>query len=347
MMHISQERATAQPPLDLWLSQQPDASFPHHMGQKYPLRYESVSEYLNYNVHPHVEKGALVQNDGYLTDHGPEHIKMVIRRAGELLGHPVSSYPQLDTYEVYLLLMAAHFHDIGNLYGRKEHEKKTGPIMDHLGNLVGTEMVEKKAIRQIASSHGGSINGDKDTIHRLSKRDPLLGVDVNFQAIAAILRFADELADDSTRAARALIELGVIPTKSEVFHAYSKSLQSVQVKPSQGLVVLRFSFLKSAATYKFGKGRRKVYLLDEIYERTLKMHFERQYCMRFMREFVKIDALDVKIEIYEDENSMTPCIDPIGYRLEEKGYPTSKDVKIAELCPDVRWDGRTLKSQLS
>ena len=346
MMHISQERATAQPPLDVWLSQQPDACFPQHAGQRYPLRYEMVSEYLNHAVHRHVEKGALVQNDGYLTDHGPEHIKMVIRRAGELLGDPIESYPQLDAYGVYLLLMAAHFHDVGNLYGRKEHEKKTGPIMAELGKLAGTEMVEKKAIRQIASSHGGSFNGDKDTIHRLPKRDALLGVDVDFQAIAAILRFADELADDSSRAARALIELGVIPTKSEVFHTYSKSLQSVQVKPAQGLVILRFSFLKAAAIRKFGKGRRKVYLLDEIYERTLKMHFERQYCMRFMRDIVKIDAIDVKIEIYEDENSMTPCIDPIGYRLEEKGYPTSKDVKIAELCPDVTWDCRTLESQL-
>src|SRR4051794_37537655 len=104
-MHGSPKRPPALPTLDAWLAEQPDNVFPSHGGQPYPNRYKAVSEYLNHNVHPHVEKGAIVQGDGYLTDHGPEHIRTVIKRAGELLAYPSEGFPHLEPYEVYLLLM--------------------------------------------------------------------------------------------------------------------------------------------------------------------------------------------------------------------------------------------------
>lgn len=345
-MHGSQKRNPNLPTLDAWLAQQPENEFPPHLGQPYPNRYKAVSDYLNHNVHPHVEKGAIVQREGYLTDHGPEHIKTVIRRAGELLAHPADSFPQLEPYEVYLFLMAAHFHDVGNIYGRKEHEKHAGPIMEELQKLAGRDMVEKAAIRRIAASHGGNIDGDKDTIQRLPARDAIGGKEVRFRAIAAILRFADELADDASRASRSMMNLGIIPPRSEVYHAYSLSLHSVMVKPAHNLIDLRFMFLKDDAKRKFWKGKKKVYLLDEIFDRTLKMHLERQYCMRFMRDHVQIDAIDVRIEVYSDHNSMTPCIDTIGYRLQERGYPTAKDASIRDLCPEIKFDGRNLQKKL-
>ena len=65
-----------------------------------------------------------------------------------------------------------------------------------------------------------------------------------------------------------------------------------------------------------------MYLLDEIYERTVKTDLERNYCMRFARDIAPIDAIDVRIEIFVDANSMLPCIEPIAYRLQEVGYPS-------------------------
>ncbi len=308
--------------LNEWLARQSDSVFPPHGGITYPRRFEDVAGYLNLQVHPHVEKGALVSGNGFLTDHGPRHIETVIKRASELLGHPLSSYPQLRPYEVYLLLTAAHFHDVGNLYGREGHEQRLPPIMEHLGQLIGTEMVEKQAIMRIARAHGGrNVNGDKDTIDTLPVDDPVLGQDVRYQALAAILRFADELSDDSHRAARAIHALGQIPKGSEVYHAYARALHSVQVRPQDRLINLRYSLTKSDATRQFGKGQESVYLLDEIHDRTLKMHCEREYCMRFTHGLVRMEAIDVRIEVYTDEHSMTPCIDPIGYRLRQRGYP--------------------------
>ena len=302
-------------------------------------------------VHPHVEKGAILKDGGLLTDHGPQHIETVIRRAASLLSFPEDKFPHLSPYEVYLLLIAIHFHDVGNILGRDKHETKHAQVMKEFDTFIGNEMVERQAIQKIAGAHGGKINGSKDTISKLLPSGPVLCQTVRYQTLAAILRFSDELADDSQRAIRMGQSLKFMPKESEVYHAYAKSLHSVLVRPAQHHVALHYSFLKKDAIRTFGKktGEDKVnevYLLDEIYARTLKMHFERKYCMQFMQEVVRIDAIDVHIEVYEDDYSIKTCIDPIGYRLQEGGYPNAS-IEFSELCPDVKLDGSALNARLT
>ena len=325
------EVALERQPLDRWLATQEDG-FPTHAGISYPQRLLSVAEYLRDQVHPHVEKGALLHDDGFLTDHGPKHIDTVIRRAGDLLRHPADSYPQLTAYEIYILLMAIHFHDLGNLYGRPEHEQKLEPIMAKICQLVGHDMVERQAIMKIARAHGGHINGYKDTIVALPIVDPILDCQVRYRALAAVLRLADELAEDSRRTTRLLAELEIIPTESRAFHMYAQALQAVAIDPDNGLIQLRYC-LTSEQTVLIRKGAETVYLLDEIYARTVKMHYEREYCTRFTRGIVNIDTIDVKIEVYKDQNSIDPCIDPIGYRLQSCGYPGADNATIDQLIP--------------
>ena len=334
-----------------WIVHQNKEQFPSHGAIDYRKRLGNITEYLNNEVHPHVEKGALLKGDGYLTDHGPRHIETVIERASWLLSEPSATYPQLSSYEVYLLLLAIHFHDIGNIYGREEHETRHAEIMRELNSLVGDEMVEKNAILKIARAHGGRVNGSKDTISELLSSDPVLGKDVRYQTLAAILRFADELADDSRRASRIVERLDLIPEGSEVYHAYARSLHSVNVRPRENRVDLRYCFERPDAMRTFGKQVSRdnisnVYLLDEIFERTLKMHFERQYCMRFMHRVAQIEAVDVRIDVYEDAYSMAPCTDPIGYRLQDRGYPDTSSMDIAKICPDVKIDGAQLEREL-
>ncbi len=338
-------------PLDKWILEQPCDVFPPDGGMPYKTRFQNIANFLNKEVHPHVEKGVLLRGDGYLTDHGPQHIETVVRRASLLLSHPQPKYPQLTAYEVYLLLLAIHFHDVGNIFGRAEHEQRHSEVMAQLGLLLGTEMVERQAIFQIAQVHGGKVNGSKDTISTILPRNHILGHDVRYQLLAAILRLADELADDSHRAARFPQQLDIIPDGSQIHHAYAKSLNSVRISPEENFIDLRFSFTKNDALRTFGKtggngSVQQVYLLDEIFERTLKTHTERKYCMRFTRDVIYIDAINVHIEIFNDSNSMIPCVDPIGYRLREHGYPSSSSESITDICPEVTVNGSSLKQQL-
>ena len=339
-------------PLTEWLASRPNSDFPPHGGIPYLRRFMNVAGLMNSQVHPHIGQGASLADGGLLTDHGPNHIDTVVRRAASLLSYPEDTFPQISPYEMYVLLLAIHFHDVGNIFGRDKHEKRHIEVIGQFDQFIGNETVERRAIQKIAEAHGGRIAGSKDTISTLHSEALVLGQKIRYRALAAILRFSDELADDSHRASRIGDMLGTIPPESEVFHAYAKCLHSVSIEPDKHVIYLQYAFFQEDATKTFGKGKRggeveHVYLLDEIYERTLKMHLERKYCMRFLQGIVRIDAIEVLIEVFQDGNSLTPCLDPIGYRLEEQGYPEVDAKRVRDICPHITMDGATLKRRLT
>ena len=103
--------------------------------------FKYIEDYMNQNCHPNTTLGAALHGDGLLTDHGVEHVKMVIQNAGKLVGD--MQYKRLNGYEIYLLLLAIHFHDVGNVCGRQEHEKKIDDIITALGDRLPLDTPEK------------------------------------------------------------------------------------------------------------------------------------------------------------------------------------------------------------
>ncbi|MDO7877355.1 hypothetical protein Q5H93_21600 [Hymenobacter sp. ASUV-10] len=315
---------------------EPEA-FPNS-SKGYYKRYASFSDYLNNEVHPFVNQAAMVldieKGLGFLTDHGPGHIQTVMRRAWDLLGH---SSNVLSGYEVYMLLTAIHIHDAGHIRtGRKGHEKASRPL---LNAQLGADSVENAFIYSIAEAHGGEVvPGDRDKLARLVPR-PFASKKFNMPFLAALLRFADELADDYTRAARYVMGEGGIPHPSEVFHAYAFALKSVDVNLEAKEVQLSFYLSPDDATREFGKLESKVYLLDEILDRTFKMYHECLYCMRYFPAELQINAISVQIEFMGDSE----VHQPINYRLKESGYPKLHAQHPSELCgKDLMIDGRVI-----
>ena len=306
-----------------------DSSFPHDVD--YYRRLQNLDEYLNEQVHPTVNQGATARGDGWLTDHGVRHITTVIRRAGELVADGDSIL--LTPYEVFLLVSAIHFHDVGNVFGREKHEKKISELMQDLDDgLIGSDGMERRMIRDIAMAHGGYADDDgqdKDTIGRLSWEPPELGGEPRVQLLAAILRFADELADDYTRTSRFLIDKQ-LTRKSEIYHVYADRLRDVSVRPADRRVKLRFELDVRHATRKYWKGRRKVFLYDEIVSRSLKMHRENIYCGRFMQPHVRLDAIDVDILITKD--NYMKVVEKIVLSLVQRGYP-DRPATLSEIAP--------------
>lgn len=326
-----------------WLKNQEPSGFPQSDKSVYLSRLEAISLFLEREVFPHVEKTALLQSGGYLTDHGTGHINTVIRRAGRLLD---ASVKEFSAYEIYLLLASIYLHDAGNIYGREGHEQRVTEIITTMGPLLGEDSPEKRTLARIAGAHGGRINGSKDTISHLVREEHILGKRVHMQALAALLRFSDELAEGLRRAARFPDKLGKIPRKSEVYHQYAAHLHSVVPKPDNASIELRFQLTRDVACQKFGKDNRKVYLLDEIFDRSLKMHTERIYCMRFLAGIIRYEAINVDIEVYLAENSPT-SEERIGFVLQERGYPSLDGRRIQDLCPDLVWTGQKLRDKLA
>lgn len=231
----------------------------------YVRNFQNIEEHLNTNVHREVVTGAALRGYGLLNDHGEEHVSMVIQRAGLILEDRVE---QLSGFEIYLLLLAIHFHDVGNIYGRDAHETRILEVMEALGKSLPMDNPSRKRVAEIAMAHGGKINNSKDTISPLLNKDYLSGRLIRPSLLASLLRFSDEIADDNTRAARFLMDADLLPPANEAFHYYSRSLEPVAIEGKT--LILKYDFSEELAKGKVHKEHAKnpdkvctVYLYDD------------------------------------------------------------------------------------
>ena len=313
-----------------------DKSFPEELD--YFDRFRRIDDYLNENVHPYVNQGAAAIEPIWLTDHGSGHITTVMQRASDLTFIPESV---LSPYEAYVLLLAIHFHDVGNVYGRQEHERRiTEEIAKIDKSLIGNNSLEQRIIRDVAMAHGGVQNRSKDTIGQLRYESP---TPVRVQQLAAILRFADELSDDHTRTSRFLLDNKLIAPESEVYHRFCERLRGVRVDARENVISLRFELNENVAKLKCQKHTDFVYLFDEILTRLTKMHLEHIYCSRFMTPFIHINRIEVSILLCT-ENYMT-VLETIQFVMAPRGYPEAPP-KLSDLCPELAGlTGYKLKSR--
>jgi len=149
-----------------------------------------------------------------------------------------------------------------------------------------------------------------------------------------MLRFADELADDNSR----FFSFSRMPEYSKLFHAYSQSLHSVNIKKMENedayFIQLRYFLDLPTALCEYKKIERdsngeikqiSISLIREIINRTIKMECERRYCTRFFLPYFILKHIKVEIEIdlggFDGEER-------IAYTLEESGYP---DINLEQL----------------
>ena len=84
-------------------------NFPSHGAVNYDSIFTEVENYLNEKVHKKVVAHAAISDgSGFLTDHGPDHIAMVMRRAAVLVDSSKSDKfaTELSPYEAFILLMS-------------------------------------------------------------------------------------------------------------------------------------------------------------------------------------------------------------------------------------------------
>lgn len=296
-------------------------------------RFHFVEEKMNKEHHPLVNLGAAVAGDGLLTDHGVNHVQSVIQHANDI----ISDVKQLTGYEIYLLLLSIHFHDVGNIYGRYEHEQKIEGIINDLGKELPLDIPEKQFINDIATAHGGYCDGDKDTIRHIGSDQKYGNVDVRPKMLAAILRFADEISDDLGRAKFDFR----IPKANEVFHEYSKALLPVSIEGST--ILLHYQIPYELTQRKVGKGSKETYLYDEILSRIAKCMRELEYCRKYACGLIKVSSLSVKIEIIQ--NGTFRPMKKVGdsFRLTLQGYPEEREYLLESYMEKIDDMSGTIK----
>ena len=153
-----------------------------------------------------------------LTDHGPKHIRHVLENVFKLLDGDLKHFSAI---EHYILGLSVLFHDVGNLHGRKNHNKLIARFYDHVREAPKFDQ-EKSLIVQIAQAHTGeALNGSRNTLADVPKTSQLNGEPIRAREIAAIVRFADELAEGRQRTSEYMRRHGLYAAESVPYHDYS------------------------------------------------------------------------------------------------------------------------------
>lgn len=317
-----------------------DNSFPS--GKDYIATYTILKNNFEKNIHPEIKTKILeIEREGYYNDHGVDHIKMVIDRISKIIENfkqNESSF-SLSNYEVFILLIAANLHDAGHLItNRKGHANAAKELLSRFDKAPNSllDPGERRIIGDIAKSHGGK----DDPIGKLASEDHISGIKIRPRLLASILRLADELAEDKTRASRFLLYLkdegdtqnNPLDDFSEIFHRFSESIDSIYIEGN----VIKLSFCVNSKQLikkfkkKSGDSETTHFLLDEIYERCLKTFLETLYSNRFFEPNNRYTKITVKIYLLDEYEDY--LIDPISFVLEENGYPSIGRGDIFEMC---------------
>lgn len=350
-------------PIEAWFQerQSDTTAFPNG-SNNYFDKYWRIKEYLADKVYPHIGAGTSAEDGGIYTDHSIDHFNCVIRYAGKLLGIP-DDYKaggnlkvELTPYEVFIMLVSILMHDAGNIEGRQGHEKHPQKILETNFKTEIPDRFEAKPIADIAQAHGGKFRDasgkiSKDTFSLLKQHATYGGKSYRSKLIASIVRFADEICEDRSRASAYHIMQDKLPEKSEIYHQYAAAITSVDVDIRSRRINIDFELSKSTATQKFGKdiGKDKPirrFLIDEINERLEKMYCELLYCKPHMIEVAHINQIRASIVIYDitSDGCLGDSLESEVFELQEEGYPAS-GFSFKRSHP--HWCGRALKQKIT
>ena len=135
---------------------QSDEKMSDDLKEQLKTDYQAVKQYLQRNIYGEI-KG--VEKD--LTDHSERHIINVQENAACLIGQDgVSRYSGV---ELYFLSLTILLHDVGNINGREDHNKKVTDIYNKIRNGESHYNHERSLILKAVRAHcGKSSKGDKD-----------------------------------------------------------------------------------------------------------------------------------------------------------------------------------------
>ena len=188
--------------------------------------------------------------------------------------HGASDY--FTAIELYVLGLGVLFHDVGNLEGRKEHNRRIAGFYDFV--RTGPKFAQEKSlVVQISQAHSGTAqNGSRNTLVDVPTSSHLDGEPVRARELAAIIRFADELAEGPQRTSQYLRKTGGYNTDSVPYHDYS-SATHMCIDRGNGRIAVTYQLNLTLQVGLEIELQRFKGLLNFAYGRLGKMDLERRY----------------------------------------------------------------------
>jgi hypothetical protein len=251
--------------------------------------------------------GLIPRAEPDLTDHTDRHLADVMGRGYELIGENKTYFAP---YELYMLALSILFHDVGNLHGRKEHQKKISGIYETCRKRESRFGTERNAMLAIAGAHAGSAkDGSKDTLRDVDRLS-FLGHSIRGQEIAALLRLSDELAEGPQRTSAYLLNHKMYEPSSRIYHKYA-SISEYCIEPGRIAVTYSIDLEKGKSALEVGDGILLKELLQFTYERISKIDQERRYCKYYCDLLAAFKETGAYFNFYRDGQRLDLEIPPI------------------------------------
>ena len=281
---------------------QSDDSLSGEMRGQLLTHYLSAKAYLVRNIYGEI-KG--VEKD--LTDHSERHINNVQDNAAKLID--AEGMKRYNGMELYFLALSILFHDVGNINGRKDHNKKVTGIYNKIRNNDSYFSSERRLVLQAVSAHcGKSSSGDNDTLKELAESRDLHGHRIRLRELASVLRFADELAEGPQRTSDYMVENRKVDWVSQIYHEYAQ-ITTHSIDRGGSRIMLTYDI--NCNQYDSLKS-----LLEFTYKRVLKLDLERRYCKYYAPILDVFKQTDVSYEFNVDGEPLTLDLGQIS--LEDK-----------------------------
>lgn len=279
-----------------------------------------------------------------LTDHSEKHAIDVLNLAWKLIlkdevkpnykEKKQKESPYFNEIEILLLCVSILFHDAGNIHGRTGHSQNIADIYNEARHSVMEKCrQERQQVLRIVRAHSGMTSrGDNDTLRDIEESSNLFDAPIKLRELAAILRFADELAEGPQRTSQYMIDKGLIEKPSLLYHYYS-SITNIHVDKGNERIALTYNIDYPINT--------KDITLDEIlkyvYTRILKLDSERRYCKYYAPSLSKYKRTEATISFTINGNLCDLILPMI--RLEDKYSLVEENIEyLLEQTPALKID---------
>lgn len=266
----------------------------------------------------------------HLSDHSDRHIDNVLHNCGRLLSLSHDAHT-LSAVDLYCLSMFVLFHDVGNLYGRDNHQQKVGEIFDWVRGATSDLRRERTLVLKAARAHTGLAgDGTSDTLKELSEQDHLDDRPIKLRELAAILRFADELAEGPQRTSDFMRLNGGYSAGSQVYHDYA-SITNVHIDRPGGRITVTYEFDVARSTKGGAPGDDAWIrnLLAFTYKRIIKLDQERRYARYYGRCLNPFRMTSVEMNFHCGHVLLPVSLPPL--HLDDKVIPGDPCKSIPDL----------------
>ena len=276
-----------------------------------------------------------------LSDHGIAHIFNVKHNVVQLLSDD-GLIKGLTGIEMYCLGMLVLFHDVGNVFGRKNHRNRVAEVFDQIRGKAKSFRHEKALVVKATKAHTGTAqDGSRDTLKEVDDREHLESKSVRLRELAAILRFADELAEGPQRTSDFMQDMELYDEGSRIFHEYASST-NIMIDRGHGRIILTYEITIEVESTDESRREHLFKFLDFVYKRILKLNQERQYARYYSKLLDPFKLTEVKFNFHCGQEILDTDLLPL--RLTDIVVPGESTKEVAEI--DATYDIKTLVADL-